>query len=303
MISTYGGSYQESQIKAVLDPFTNETGIKVQFIPYPGFDKLKAMQLTGNVELDVYLCSGAEAAAGTKQGFWEKLDPSRFDLEDLKIQPADDYAAFDIWSRGVSWNPKKFGAKAHPATFTDFFDLQKFPGRRVVRVDAQLTLEAALLGDGVAPKDIYPLNLDCAFKALDRIKSQIVWAATAPQDTSLLQVGEADFGLANCVRVEATTQPGGGVPLAYSFEQNIFGGLCLAVLKGAANKGNAMELIAYHLRPEVQARLFDLLVGDAPVSKKASSMLSPEALKWQPNLDNAKASYSTMHIGRRIMRR
>lgn len=285
---SYDGSYQDAAVKAVFDPFTKETGIKVQVVPYAGIDKIKAMLLTGNVGIDIFLGTGAEAGAGSKQGFWEKIDPSLFDLADLHIQPASDYVLYEVFCRGVTWDPKKIGPGRHPATFADFFDLQKFPGRRAVRAVAQHTLEIALLADGVAPKDIYPLDLNRAFKSLDRIKSQIVWAATTPQDTSLLQVGEADFSIANANRVRATIEPGRGVPLACSFEQNLSGTIVLSIVKGAPSKENAMKLIAYHLRPDVQAKLNDL-VGDIPVSKKASTMLSPEVSKWQPDLNNPKS--------------
>ncbi|KRR29186.1 hypothetical protein CQ13_38830 [Bradyrhizobium retamae] len=287
---TYGGSYQDATVKAVFDPFTKETGIRVQLVPYPGLDKVKAMQLTGNIEIDVYLSTGAEAAAGSKLGFWDKLDPSLFDLKDLKIQPTSDYVTYEIYAQGVTWDPKKFGSGKHPTNFVEFFDRQKFPGRRAIRARVQNTLEIALLGDGVAPKDIYPLDLNRAFKALDRIKSQLVWAANTPQDTALVQVGEADFSIANSNRVKATTEPGGGVPLAFSFEQNVLGGSTLQLIKGARNKDGAMKLIAYHLRPEVQARLYNL-VGATPVSKKGSAMLSPDVSKWQPNLENPRNVY------------
>lgn len=83
-IVNYGGSYQSATVKAVLDPFTEETGIKVTIVPYPGLDKVKAMQLTGNVEIDIYMSTGPEAAAGSKQGFWEKLNGSLFDAQELK---------------------------------------------------------------------------------------------------------------------------------------------------------------------------------------------------------------------------
>ncbi|KRR17746.1 ABC transporter substrate-binding protein [Bradyrhizobium retamae] len=290
-IVSYGGSYQDATVKAVFDPFTKETGIKVQIVPYPGLDKVKAMLLTGNIEIDIYLSADEESAAGSKQGFWEKLDPSLFDLKDLKVQPASDYVTYEIYSRGISWDPKKFGPGKHPTTFAEFFDLQKFPGRRAMRAAATGTLETALAADGVAPKDIYPLDLNRAFKALDRIKSQIVWSANTPQDVSLLQVGEVDFSIATVNRVKVTTEAGGGVPLAYSFEQNLHGGVTLQVVKGARNKESAMKLIAYYLRPEVQTRLCDL-VGNGPVSKKGSAMLSPNVSKWQPDFNNPKSVYS-----------
>ena len=46
----------------------------------------------------------------------------------------------------------------------DFFDPAAVPGTRVTYDIAQYgLLEAALMGDGVAPGDLYPLDLDRAF--------------------------------------------------------------------------------------------------------------------------------------------
>ncbi|MGY3591832.1 putative spermidine/putrescine transport system substrate-binding protein [Bradyrhizobium sp. USDA 4341] len=286
-IVQYGGQYQEATVKAVFEPFTKETGINVNIVPYPGLDKVKAMQLTNNVEIDIDFISGAEAASGSKQGLWEKLDFSGLDLGDLAVQPKSDYLVFDIYNQGIAWDPKKFGPGKHPVDFAGFFDVKKYPGRRSMRNYAQNTLEVALIADGVAPKDIYPLDLDRAFKSLDRIKSHIVWSPTPVQDSSLLQVGEADFGIVNSTRVKASIDPGGGVPLEYSFEQNILGRNALTILKGAPNRENAMKLIAFYLRPEIQAQ-FENLVFTTPISKKAAMMLSPEARKWQPDLNSPK---------------
>ncbi|UPJ79318.1 ABC transporter substrate-binding protein [Bradyrhizobium sp. 183] len=284
-IVNFGGSYQEATIKAVLDPFTKETGIKVTVVPYPGLDKIKAMQLTGNVEIDIWLTGGSEIASGSRQGFLEKLDHSLFDLQDLAIQPKGDYVVFEVYSQGVAWDPAKHVDK-HPATFADFFDLKKFPGRRCLpNANPSNILEMALLSDGVAPKDVYPLDVDRAFKVLDRIKSSVVWAGTVTQVTSFVQTGEVDFSAAFGNRVKATTEPGGGKPLAFSFEQNTINSDCLGILKGAPNKENATKLIAYYLRPEVQARLYNV-VGLTPGSKKAATMLSGEARKWLPDLNN-----------------
>ncbi|MCK1590240.1 ABC transporter substrate-binding protein [Bradyrhizobium sp. 169] len=281
----YGGTYQDTLIQYVINPFTKETGIEVQFVPFSDLAKIKAMQLIGNVEWDICTGSGPLLASGSKQGFWQKLDPSMFDLNDLAIQPTSDVVVDQLYASGITWDPKKYGPGKHPTNFAEFFDLKKFPGRRSFRTSPEGVLEAALLADGVAPKDIYPLDVDRAYKVLDRIKSRIVWALATPQTVSLVQTGEVDFSWTFSGRVKATTEPGGGVPLAYSFEQNLFWTNAMAVLKGAPNTENAMKLMAYMLRPEAQARLQDQL-GYAPVSKKAVSMLRPEVRKWLPDLSN-----------------
>jgi putative spermidine/putrescine transport system substrate-binding protein len=285
MMVGYGGSYQEILVKYVMTPFTEETGIKVSFVPAPDLAKIKAMLITGNVEWDIYNGNGTWAASGSRQGFWEKLDTSAFDLKDLTIQPTNDVVTLDLYAAGIAWDPKKYGPGKHPVNFAEFFDLKKFPGRRCLRKNPDAALEMALLADGVAPKDIYPLGVDRAFRVLDRIKSSIVWASATTQTISLVQTGEVDFGYTYNNRVKATNEPGGGVPLAFSLEQNLIFTEPFAVLKGAPNKESAMKLIAYMLRPEVQARMDDQL-GFLPVSKKAVPMLSADVRKWHPDLSN-----------------
>ncbi|WP_234685911.1 ABC transporter substrate-binding protein [Bradyrhizobium monzae] len=287
-IISYGGSYEDAQVKAVFAPFTGETGIKVETIPVPGLDKIKAMELTGNVEIDIFVGPGPWAASGSKQGFWDKLDLSMLDLADLAIEPTSDYATYEIVTMGITWDPKRFGPGKHPSNFAEFFDLKTFPGRRSFRPFPDQTLEVALLADGVSPQDVYPLDLDRAFKSLDRIKSNIVWAKATPQSVFLVQRGEVDFSFTSANRVKASNDAGGGVPLAFSFDQNVGLPDSLGILKGAPNKENAMKLIAYTLRPEVQARLFDLL-GCLPASKKAKTMMAEESRKWLPDLDNPKS--------------
>ncbi|WP_168193363.1 ABC transporter substrate-binding protein [Bradyrhizobium sp. NAS96.2] len=288
----YGGSLQEIQIKTVMNPFTEETGIKVNIIPAPDLARVKAQLLTGNVELDVFEGQSALTASGSKQGFWEKLDLSMFDLEDMAVKPTSDAVPYLLFAGGIAWDPKRFGPGKHPANFSEYFDLVKFPGRRTFSNHPDATLEMALLADGVSPKDIYPLDLDRAFKALDRVKPSVAaWVNTTTQAVSLAQTGEVDFTyVAASNRIKATNEPGGGVPLAFSFEQNVLGSETLTVLKGAPNKQNAIKFIAYFLRPDVQARLMTAL-GLVPISKKAVPMLPAETRKWQPDLKNPQSVF------------
>lgn len=284
----YGGAYQEALVKLALNPFTEETGIKVNVVPAPDLAKVKAQILTGNVQWDVFDTESGAAALGSKNGFWEPLDLSKLDIADLSLAPSKDATAWGVYTIGMAWDPKRFGPGKHPGTFAELFDAKNFPGRRAFRKGAAANLEMALLADGVAPKDIYPLDLDRAFKALDRIKPHIAtWAVTNTQAIALAQRGEVDFTMTTQNRVKATNDPGGGVPLAFSFEQNLLDHEDLVILKGAPNKENAMRLVAYLLRPEVQARMA-IAIGGVPISKKAAAMLPDNLRKWQPNLQSPK---------------
>lgn len=56
--------------------------------------------------------------------------------------------------------------------------MNKYPGKRALRSGPKITLEVALMGDGVDAKDVYkvlgtPEGLNRAFKKLDSIKPNI----------------------------------------------------------------------------------------------------------------------------------
>lgn len=279
-VTGYGGSAQEAVVKLVANPFSEETGIKVTIVPTPDVAKLKAQLLTGNVEIDVFDTSTEVALYASRQGFFEKLDVSVFDVEDLAAPPQGDAVGIMLSAAGIAWNPERFSSGKHPKNFPEYFDVKAFPGRRTLRNAANGTLEAALLADGVTPKNIYPLDVDRALKSLDRIKPSVAsWFTAVPQSISLVQTGEVDFSYSWANRVKNTNLPGGGTPLSFSFDQNLLSVEVMAVPKGAPNRENAVKFIAYFLRPEVQARVCDA-IGTTPNSKKGISMLPAEARKW-----------------------
>ena len=281
---TWGGTYRGTIEQGAIKSFTETTGIKVNVIDTPDLAKVKAQVTTGNVEWDVFDAPGALGASGAKEGYWEALDPKLFDLEDLAIKPTNVLVPFYTFAGGIAWNPAKFPDGKHPTTFKEYFDVKAFPGRRTFRDRPSETLEAALLADGVAPDKLYPLDVDRAFKALDRVKASVAsWVAATPQTITLLQTGEVDFSYSYASRVKTTNAEGAG--MAFSFAQTLNGLEYLAVLKGAPNKENAFKFVSHCLKPEVQAKTMELM-SNTPVSKKAFPMLSEGARKWLPDLAN-----------------
>lgn len=285
-----GGSYQDLLVKAVFKPFTAETGIRVDIVPRPDMGRVKAQLLSGNVQIDIFEPKSSEAALGSKLGFWERLDTSMLDIGDMLIPPTSDVVTVYTFLAGIAWDPKKYDAGKHPTNFAEYFDLKKFPGRRAFPNHPEEVLEAALLADGIPPKEIYPLDVDRAFKMLERIKPSIVaWQNSPAVVISLLQTGELDFAFTFLNRIKASNEPGGETPLAFSFDQYLIMLDTIAVLKGAPNKENAMKYIAYLMRPDVLARVCE---GGSYVpnsKKKVMPMLSAEARKWIPDMNNPKS--------------
>lgn len=279
---SWGGDYRHAVEEAVVKPFMKETGIQVTIVDTPDMAKLRAQVLTNNVEWDVFDAPNALGVAGANAGLWEPLNPSMFDRNDLIIDVQNNLLPWYIFVGGIAWDPKRYPDGKHPRNFKEYFDIRAFPGRRTFRNRPSETLEAALIADGVSPKHLYPLDVDRAFRALDRIKPNVVkWIDSTPQTLTLLSTGETDFTYTYASRVKPAKASGQSVD--FSFEQTINGFEYLAVVKNAPNKQAAMKFLVFAARPDRQAAFMEL-IGNTPSNKKALGMMSPESRKWIPDL-------------------
>ena len=283
VLVSWGGNYHTGVEEALAKPFEKEFGVHVNIIDTPDLAKVKAQVMTNNVEWDVFDAVGPMAMTGSKNGYWEPLDPALFDKNDLIAPQTRDAVPFYGFTGGICWDDKRFPAGKHPRTFVEYFDTKRYPGPRTLRNRASETLEIALLADGVAPDKMYPLDVNRAFRALDRIKPFIgKWVDQTPQTVTLVATGEVDFSYTYATRVKAADEA--GQPIGFSFDQTLTGLEYLVVLKNAPNKMNAMKFVQFALRPDRQAALMDLH-GNTPASRKALSLVSPAAKKWMSKPD------------------
>lgn len=251
-ITSWGGDYHKSVREVFADPFTKETGITVTMVDNGDMAKVKAQVLSKAVQWDVIDAPAAFATSGANEGLWEDLDSSIVNMKGV-IQPGTKtYMPMYLYSGGLLWDTKRHPDGKHPVDFTGFYDVQKFPGRRVMRALASETLEVALVADGVAPKDIYPLDVNRAFKALDRIKKHVSkWASSTPEQVSSVVQNEGDFSYSYFNRVKASQKA--GASLDFSFQQTVNSLDFFAVPKGSKNKEAAMRFIAFCLKPDRQS--------------------------------------------------
>lgn len=290
VLVTWGGNYRQGMEDGLVKPFMKETGINVTILDTPDMAKVKAQVMTNNVQWDVFDAPGSMGASGAFNGYWEDLPSGLFDESDLLLPSKKSLVPFFTFAGGIAFDPVKFPDGKHPKTFPDYFNADAFPGRRTLRTRAMETLEIALLGDGVAPADLYPLDVDRAFGVLEKIKPHVAkWVEATPQTVTLLQTGEADFSFTYANRIQASNRDQ-GVKLGFSFDQNLNGVEYLAVLKNAPNKENAFKFLSFAMKPEYQASCMEAK-GGAPISRKAYSLLKPESLEWLPKLDAKNNAY------------
>src|SRR5580698_8972559 len=194
-VVTFGGAYEAAAKKAYFEPFTAATGIGFSTESYDGgLAKLSAMEQAKAPTWDLIDLESNDAITGCDEGLLRKIDRKSLGDTSAFIPGSimDCAVAAMVWSTVYAYDTTKL--KTPPTTINDFFDLKKFPGKRGLRKSPKVTLEWALLAEGVKPADVYkvlgtPAGVDRAFKKLDTIKPSIVWWEAGAQPPQLLSDG------------------------------------------------------------------------------------------------------------------
>lgn len=284
----FGGTTQEAQEKTIIKAFVEETGIQVITASGPDNAKLRAQVRTRNIEWDVVNTIGSQAVAAARDGLLEKIDYGIVDASDMFLPTKEWTVPWYTYGGGIGFDPKRHPAGKHPRDWPQFWDVKAFPGRRGLRSRPDENLELALMADGVPAKALYPLDVDRAFRSLDRLKPHVVkWMAETPQTISLLQANEVDFVFTYSGRIEAAKKQ--GLVLDYVYDANIITPSYLGVTKGSKNREAAMKLVNYFLRPDLQAAFCNIM-GYTPVKKAAMALLTPEVRAQQPNLADPRTA-------------
>ena len=288
-VVSYGGNYQDAQRKAYWEPFTRETGIRVREDSPSDNAKLKAMVEAGNVTWDIALVD--DSFGHDSDGKWlEPIDYSMIDKSDFLQGYAGKYrVGADVEATVLAYRDDKFGGQA-PAGLADFFDTTKFPGKRGAwSYVAGGILEAALIADGVAPQDLYPLDVDRALKKLETIRDDIVWWSEGAQAQELLTSGETPLSLVWTSRA-VDARESGGAPVKVQWAQWLTQNGWWVIPKGAPHKAEAMELLDYQTSAKPQAALTkELPYG--PTNKHALPLVD----------DRYKSELPTAHLDDRVV--
>ena len=300
VLSEWGGEFQDALREAYFKPFTQKTGIKVIEETWggTGLAKLKAQQQANNVEIDLIGGPHLWAPLGKKQGILEKIDPKYIDTSNIMKGAVMDYGfGYAIASWGITFNEKTFSGK-QPRNWADFWDVKSFPGPRTMFGPVIFRHpEYALMADGVAPENVYPLDakkIDQAFRKLDELKPHITtWYTTGGQCQQLLADEEVVLAEFFNGRTFALAQK--GVPIKFEFDQAVYNYTTWVLAKNAPHKENALKFLGFISQPEVQANLAKLTTY-GPVNTKALELIkdetilrnlpsSPENIKNQIELD------------------
>ncbi len=300
-VVSWGGAYTNSQVQAYHKPWEEKTGIKINSEDYNGgLAQVKAQVESGNVTWDLVDVELSDAVRGCDEGLFETIDSSILPaapdgtpaMEDFVNGTITECAVGQIvWSTVYAYDSSKFpGAK--PSTIADFFDTQRFPGKRGLRKNPKVNLEFALMADGVPADKVYEVldteeGKDRAFKKLDSVKDSVVWWEAGAQPPQLLADGEVAMTTAyngrlfNAIVNEKK-------PFVIVWDGQVWDLDLWVIPKGTRNLNTALEFVAFSTDT---VRNWDQsnYISYGPVRKSAQALLTPEMAPHMPTSpDNFK---------------
>lgn len=192
VVASWGGSFDEALQEAYFNDFTADTGIEVIIAPddWARFTAMSEAQSSEWNSLDV---SGALTLEWVEKGFLDPL-PDGIERSDLLDPALQDYMAGSYFSSFVViYRPSAYSDSVE--SWADFWDVQKFPGKRAIVGLYEGFAEAALMADGVSPDELYPLDLDRAFEKLSEIKPDLLITEGYAELRQAFDTGQVDMAV------------------------------------------------------------------------------------------------------------
>jgi putative spermidine/putrescine transport system substrate-binding protein len=277
VFTSYGGSFQRAQEKAWLEPYSKESGTQIRQDSPTDYARLQSMVENDRVVWDV-VDVGNDFGLESTGNLLEPLDYSVIDKEPILEGYASTYRiACMLYANVLAYNTEQL--EGTPGGWADFFDTEKFAGGRGLHKVPSETLEVALLGDGVAPEDLYPLDVERALNKLETIRDQIVWWESAAR--SQRQIAEGEVALISAWNGRVQTEIDAGAPVKIQWNQNLQTADYLVVPKGTSRKEEAMELIAYCVSAQNNHRLSQF-IEYAPINKESIPKVDPQVAPQLP---------------------
>jgi putative spermidine/putrescine transport system substrate-binding protein len=292
VIRTIGGAYEEAVVKTILDPFTKATSVEMVKVPAT-LGKLLAMFESGNIELDIVDAGELGMLSLSQKGALEKINYRGWKLtnpDDIDAAVRREDMVSDLYFSSVlGYNTQTFPTGKHPRSWAEFWDVKRFPGPRMLAdiASGAVDLEFALLADGVPRDKLYPIDVDRAFKSLDRVRPAIrkFWD-TGALSAQMLADKEVVLGSIWNGRLQAVADK--GAPLAIEWNEAMLQVQYWGIMKGTKNLEDAQRFIDFACQPEIQAN-FAKAIPYGPPNRQAFKHIPADLAARLPSSPEYKA--------------
>ncbi|MGH3519723.1 MAG: ABC transporter substrate-binding protein [Haloechinothrix sp.] len=277
----WGGADQKTHVENAVQPWADAVGVTIRQDSPSDYAKFRAQVESGKVSWDIVEVEPNFAHNACANGWAVKLDKAKIDTSLVKPEMVSDCAVPVLeYAFTIGYNTDAFPER-HPTTWAEFFDTEHFPGKRGFwKYATGAMFEAALLADGVAPEDLYPLDIDRAFKKLDTIKDDIVFYETGEQQQQLVSSGEVPLIQAWNGRIYSAAQE--GQPVANEWNEHLLSYDQLVIPEGSPHADLAQDWVSWYLEnPDAQAG-YSNETAYGPVSDAALEHVKPEVLAELP---------------------
>jgi putative spermidine/putrescine transport system substrate-binding protein len=280
-VVSFGGNFQDAQRELFFAPFAEKLGQTVLDEAWDGgYGVLQSKVKAGQPNWDVVQVEAEELALGCADGIYEKLDWEKLGGMDSYIPggASECGAGHIVWSVAIAYDGNRL-TDAQPQSWADFWDVEKFPGKRGLRKSAKYALEAALMADGVAGAEVYDVlstaeGVDRAFAKLDELRPNLVWWEAGAQPLSMLQTGDVVMSSVYNGRITGLNRTE-GTNLQLVWNESIYAVDSWVILAGAENKDAGQDFIAFANAPENLSKLPAKIAYGLPV-KAAAEMVGAE---------------------------
>jgi putative spermidine/putrescine transport system substrate-binding protein len=294
-VVSWGGAYTKSQVEAYHKPWMAQTGNTIVSEDFGGgLAEIKAQVEAGNVTWNLVDVELSDAVRGCDEGILEVMDHSVLPDGDNGVAAADDFlpgtlhecaVANIIWSTIFAYDTSKTQGVGG---IDDFFNLDKFPGKRGLRKGAKPNLEMALMADGVPASEVYALmntdaGIDRAFAKLDTIKDSVIWWEAGAQPPQLLADGEVVMTTSYNGRI-FNAIASEGKPFEINWDGQVYDLDLWVIPKGASNQEATMDFVKFSTSTQALADQASW-ISYGPARKSSAGLVG--SFHNNPDLDMA----------------
>ncbi|MDM0031778.1 ABC transporter substrate-binding protein [Variovorax sp. J22P271] len=275
VVANWGGDSTKAMKAAFGSPYAKATGSAVVFDVGPLEGKIKAMVDNQRTVWDAMAIDAFSAISLGKQGYLRAIDYAIVGRDQLPGTASEFGVPAYLVSHVLTYDARRFG-KNPPRAWSDFWDVEKFPGKRALWKWMGGALEAALMADGVAKDQVFPMDVPRALRRLEALKSHVIlWDSGAE---SQQMVRQREVSMASIWHSRATLlrkETAGAID--FTWHEGVAANDAWSVPKGNPAGDDVWRFLAFVQTVEPQLVLLRQL-GVGPTTHQATTA-SPEDIR------------------------
>jgi len=260
-VVSWGGAYQDAQRDVYFRPFTQASNIRLREDNWDGgVGVLRARAQGGNNPWDVVQVESEELLVGCEEGLYERIDWQAIGGREQFLPEAvsDCGVGAILYNFVLAYDGARIAGEG-PRSWADFWNVQRWPGKRALRRGPKTNLEVALMADGVAPADVYrvlatPEGVERAFRKLDELRPNLVWWEAGSQPAQLLASGEVAMASAYNGRIAAANRSDNR-QFRIVWTNSLYTIDSWVIMRGSPNRAQAEQFLRFVSEPRNQALL------------------------------------------------